>query len=380
MIINNVQRPEARPRGNVPPPPLIFAGPDITPIPDASNSVKVKLYHDPNNLEAGKYETHAFFFKPGLDTPEQWCDWILQLHRIARGQALAGGPPRYRLARDLLKDQYLRDFNAIAQQLGPETIMNLLHCLHRMSAIIFPAQPKHRMCHHLRTMLRKPRSMTTRAMYGRIKDIEAKMEAAGFPLELTEDNEVEIIIGASPTSFVIRMYQQNFDPAANSVQELIELFERFEEAESIATYALPTRRTPPGRRSLSPRGRRGRNEQPGRYRPRGQNYQRGRPNNFDHYVNEPYPQNAANRAPPNFNRYNRYQPNRTTMRRTSATTFNSSGRGGNPRFGNRNGGRGNGNWQRQHNDRNNRFHQNRQQEANEMARARSASASSEDTL
>lgn len=66
MVINNVQRPEARPRGNVPPPPLIFAGPDITPIPDASNSVKVKLYHDPKNLEAGKYETHAFFFKPGL--------------------------------------------------------------------------------------------------------------------------------------------------------------------------------------------------------------------------------------------------------------------------------------------------------------------------
>ena len=77
--------------------------------------------------------------KPGLDTPEQWCDWMLQLHCIARGQALAGGPPRHRLARDLLKDQYLRDFNAIAQQLGPELIMNLLHCLHWMSAIIFPA-------------------------------------------------------------------------------------------------------------------------------------------------------------------------------------------------------------------------------------------------
>ena len=26
VMINNVQRPEARPRGNVPPPPLIFAG------------------------------------------------------------------------------------------------------------------------------------------------------------------------------------------------------------------------------------------------------------------------------------------------------------------------------------------------------------------
>ena len=89
--------------------------------------------------------------------------------------------------------------------------------------------------------------MTTRAMYGRIKDIEAKMEAAGFPLELTEDNEVEIIIGASPTSFVIRMHQQNFDPAANSVQELIELFERFEEAESIATYALPAIRLVEGK-------------------------------------------------------------------------------------------------------------------------------------
>ena len=364
----------------MPPPPLVFAGPDITPAPDASNSVKVKLYHDPNNLEAGKYETHAFFFKPGLDAPEQWCDWILQLHRIARGQALTGGPPRYRLARDLLKDQYLRDFNAIAQQMGPETIVNLLHCLHRMSSIIFPAQPKHRMCHHLRTMLRKPRSMTTRAMYGRIKDIEAKMEAAGFPLELTDDNEVEIIIGASPTSFVIRMYQQNFDPAANSVHDLIELFERFEEAESIATYALPAGRSPIGRRSVSPRGRRGRNERPGRQGRGGQNYQRGRPN-FDRYRNEPYPHNnIANRAPPNFNRYNRYQPDRMQMRRTSATSFNRPRRGDNFRFGNRNGGRGNGNWQRQRDDRNNRFNQNRQQEANEMARARATSADSEDTL
>ena len=380
-VINNGQRPEARPRGNVPPPPLIFSSGDIPPVPDPTNSVKVKLYHDPNQVDSGKYETHAFYFKSGQDTPEHWCDWILQLHRISRGQALNGGPPRYRLARDLLRDQYLRDFNAIAQQQGPETIANLLHTLHRMSTIIFPAQAKHRMCHHLRTALRKPRSMTTRAMYGRIKDIENKMSAAGIPLDLTEENEIEIIIGASPTSFVIRMYQQNFDPATHSVTELIELFERFEEAESIASYSLPARRTPAGRRSLSPRRRNGQNDRPGRYGQGTNNYQRGRPNNFDRYRNEPYPQNAAaNHAPPNFNRYNRFQPNRRPMRRTSATSSNWQGRGGGRRFDNRNGGRGNGNWQRQREERNNRFAQNRVQEANAMTRNRQDSVGSEDTL
>ena len=37
--------------------------------------------------KAGKHETHAFFFKPGLDAPEQWCDWmLLQLHRTNQVQ------------------------------------------------------------------------------------------------------------------------------------------------------------------------------------------------------------------------------------------------------------------------------------------------------
>ena len=199
--------------------------------PDSDEGIKLKLRSEPGNPASSEYSFFMRFLRAHESDPEYFCDWLIDLKKVIAGQNIAGGPARYRLVRDLIQGRHLFDFNAFAAVLGAETIPHFEACIRRLGRQIFPKQARTRQIFAIRNCV-KPEGTTIRDFFGRLKDIEAKMEEVD-PLHLEEDDWKDILVRAMPEHYVRRMFDHGFDPEDHNLLETMNMFERFETADNL---------------------------------------------------------------------------------------------------------------------------------------------------
>ena len=352
-------------RASLPPPPIPLSYRSGGRSGKRSGGIKLKLQTEPNNPANTSQYTFFMRFLTPLDTdPETYCDWVIDLKKVITGQNIAGGPARYRLARDLLFGRHLFDFNSYAQELGAETIPHFEQCIRRLGLQIFPKQSKTRQIFSMRNAV-KPDRLTIRDFFGRLKDIEVKMEEIE-PLGLNEDDWKDILVRAMPSDYISRMFEGGFDPENHTLLETLNRLERYETADLVGGQKSKTRTTPRERQSRRPRIR----TEIFKRKLRRNFERRQRFNNRPSFPNRPF----QNRFSPHQNTYNglasRRHFNPAANRRLGNN--NRHGGGGNNNFRrnvrfNRNGnGHGNGNGSNRSNGSGNRRWVRREHEANQI--------------
>lgn len=292
-------------RASLPPPPIPLSYRSSGRSKRGSAGIKLKLQSEPNNpANASQYGFFMKFLTP-LDTdPETYCNWVIDLKKVITGQNIAGGPARYRLARDLLQGRHLFDFNAYAQELGAETIPHFEECIRRLGLQIFPKQSKTRQIFAMRNAV-KPERVSIRDFFGRFKDIEAKMQEVE-PLGLNEDDWKDILVRAMPEDYISRMFEGGFDPENHTLLETLNRLERYETADLVGNGRSRVRASPKRRPAPRPTSRK---ERFGRDKRR--TFKRNR-----HFNNRSFNNRSFN------NRSSNYQQNRNRF--ASRRQFNPS--------------------------------------------------------
>ena len=261
----------------------------------------MKLRSEPGNPASSEYTFFMRFLRAHESDPEYFCDWLIDLKKVVAGQNIAGGPARYRLVRDLVQGRHLFDFNSFADELGAETIPHFEECIRRLGLQIFPKQAKTRQIFAIRNCV-KPERSTIRDFFGRLKDIESKMEEVE-PLGLTENDWKDILVRAMPDHYVRRMFDHGFDPDDHDLLATINMFERFETADNLLRRPVRSPGVAGNRRRQPPNPNRRNNHRQGRRRPfrRQQNF----------VSRHPFPNNRfPRRNSPHQNSHNGFHPNR----------------------------------------------------------------------
>ena len=143
-------------------------------------------------------------------------------------------------------DQPTRDADMLAVVLGPYEGLDWAAGLEALCAYMAPYKVLSRVKLQLRRHTRKPADMTIREFYNHFCRINLTELAMLPPLHnatqcLEEDEVIDIIIYAMPSSWVQEMERQGHDPTINPIIDTIDFAERIEAAESPDQHKSPSK-------------------------------------------------------------------------------------------------------------------------------------------
>ena len=180
-----------------------------------------------------------------LDNPDN----ILQLlrHRKAMEEAFLGnnittGPTQFSFVRQFLTGESLRVFNEGATTAGTETTGNLVLALNHLVTFNCPREVLSKQTDYLKTMLAKPREMTTRQYVGYYNNLNAicGQLPPGFNAtqKLTERELIINIAHKAPKNHKKMLIQQGYNPENGSMADLIDYCERAETTDHVLHGAI----------------------------------------------------------------------------------------------------------------------------------------------
>ena len=215
------------------PPPIPLMVPEETK-KEKGEFLKLDLRSDPTNEDSETYSFSIKFFNFG--TAEEWLKWTRDFNKIVRGQGLTTGVARFAMARNILLGEALRVFESKASTQATESVANFTECLNAVTAHHLPQKALIRQKRYLRRDVKKPREMNIRQFTARINEINEYL--AFFPpfeadSKMPEDEILDILETAIPSSWQTQMMLQGFDFMEHDLNEFIEFCERLETAERI---------------------------------------------------------------------------------------------------------------------------------------------------
>ena len=196
--------------------------------------VKHKCYATPGDVDTPMYELQLPYF--GSGTPEDWLVFRDLLIKVLTGQNITDGPGRYEFTERTLIGDALAAFRLKSLETGPRTVANFNIVLEGLTAHIFPVHAYREQKRYLRRFLKKPKDWTAREFVTRVQEINNHLSL--FPTEndtdavpLPEDELVEALYHAMPSSWRSNMVLQGFNYVQHTVMDLVHNCERFEQVE-----------------------------------------------------------------------------------------------------------------------------------------------------
>lgn len=199
--------------------------------------VSMKLRNNPGNADSPGYDIHVKYFKEG--SCEEFLTFETDLLRVFAGQAATTGPLRFATARRLLEGAALTTFNLALPAGATETLTTFDACLEAVRASVFPYQAASNQRRYLRRVLRKKADVTIKQFVDRV--LELNNYLARFPPSvvggpapdiLSDEDVMELLEFGVPNSWRNQMTMQGFIPKVHTVQEFIEVCQRYEQVES----------------------------------------------------------------------------------------------------------------------------------------------------
>ena len=141
---------------------------------EEAKTMKFKLWSDPSTAASQTYEMTAQVFTKV--TPGEWLEQRKDITQVLIGQNITSGPNQFAMARRLLADKALNNFETSvntrkAEGVFNETSKNLKIVLADISIEIFPERAIQLQRRALRRNLRKPADMTTATYYHQLKQL-----------------------------------------------------------------------------------------------------------------------------------------------------------------------------------------------------------------
>lgn len=192
-----------------------------------------KLRSNPAEADSTTYELTVPFFKDG--TPEEVLDFVRDVRRVIQGQNITTGPAKYAVMRRLLKADALAAFNSAATEAGNETVANFDVATNGLIKHVFPKRALTTQKRCMRRFMRKPAEWSMRKFMARIVEINGKLKEfppfGGDAQALPNDEILDLGEYATPNTWQREMIRQDYDPMANSVNDLVNFCERMERTE-----------------------------------------------------------------------------------------------------------------------------------------------------
>lgn len=184
-------------------------------------------YH-PADPESQTYRVYVPPF--GTGSPEQWLTHLSKIELISDGNHLTTGPQKYQLARALLKDDALREFNAKATELGNETVPHFNECLQAITKHVFPEKALQKQRRHLRDV-RLNRNTTVADFWARWSQMIDYLKR--FPpfeegQEFSDEELVETVYDNLPKRMKVDIERSDFDIDEATPMELRAKMEKLE--------------------------------------------------------------------------------------------------------------------------------------------------------
>ena len=197
----------------------------------------MKLRNNPGDPDSPGYDIHVKYFKEG--SCEEFLLFETDLRRVFAGQAATTGPLKFATARRLLEGAALTTFNLALPAGATETIPTFEACLEAVRASVFPYQAASNQRRFLRRVLRKKADVTIKQFVDRV--LELNNYLARFPPTivggpapdiLSDEDVMELLEFGVPNSWRNQMTMQGFIPKQHTVQEFVEVCQRYEQVES----------------------------------------------------------------------------------------------------------------------------------------------------
>lgn len=223
------------------PPPIPYER--YTPPTDLNKSdiVTFKLRTVPNQANSQTFEIEVEIFRSG--TVEQFLYWWQNLNHVLTGQSAQVAAQRHAMARRVLDGDALAALNNAATAHGDETNPHFLLTIHDLATHVFPNPTRalRNQKRYMRRYLRKKRDVKARSFVARVQEMNGRL--AWFPPMfnigqcMAEDEILDILEHAIPSSWQNAMTLQGFNPQDHTVDEFVEFCERLEFTEDVYEQA-----------------------------------------------------------------------------------------------------------------------------------------------
>ena len=225
------------------PPPIPLERP-VTKELEKDDYVSLKLKTVPRSSTSAEYSLNVPYFRSG--TPEEWLKFLTNMERVFIGQNLSTGPHKFSMARRLLIGESLSHFEKKAESFVEvveqvenchKSIENFEKCLQAVTMTVFPQKALMTQKRYMRRIMRKPRAMKTRDYCARYAEINKYLEEfppfKGKQQAIPQDEILEHLEFAIPSSWQKQMVLQGFNTLERSVEDFIEFCERLEFSKQI---------------------------------------------------------------------------------------------------------------------------------------------------
>jgi len=200
--------------------------------------VEYQLKVNPTEENSETYKETVLKF--GTGTPEELLTLLKQVKKIFTGLSLTTGPNQYALMRTILVGDALRVFEEKARGQQTETVNGLKACLEALKEQVFPMNALYKQLTYFRA-IKKPRNMSMRKFYSRMLELNEFIPEFPNASENDKNDETRlkmIVESAIPKEWNRKLYEQNFYPTRESIEDFIAKLEAFEDVES-ETYEIP---------------------------------------------------------------------------------------------------------------------------------------------
>jgi hypothetical protein len=209
-------------------PPIPFERAEVEELKKGTYA-PMKRRNNPGNANSPGYDIHIKYFKEGS------CEEFLTFETD-----LMTGPLRFATARRLLEGAALTTFNLALPPGATKTLPLFDACLEAVRASVFPYQAASNQRRYLRRVLHKKADTTVKQFVDRV--LELNNYLARFPPSvvggpapgiLSDKDVMELLEFGVPNSWRNQMtIQEGFIPKIHTVQEFIEVCQRYEQVKS----------------------------------------------------------------------------------------------------------------------------------------------------
>ena len=224
------------------PPPIKFERVEPKKAPK-SDLVTFPLRAEPANPDSQTFEVTIAKFRFG--NPENWINTNKVIRRIVTGTHATTAPQKFRIYRQVLDGDAAAVFNNRATELGAETNPNLAACVAALTRHVFPRRSLTFQKRYMRRYMRKPRDVNAREYVARVTELNNMLAEfphrhdddalAGEEQCLPEDEILDILEYGVPNTWQKGFVHQGFNPLEHTLNEFVEMCERFEYTEAHET-------------------------------------------------------------------------------------------------------------------------------------------------
>lgn len=204
------------------------------------NYMSIRLRTNPAEEKSPTYDITVPYFTTG--TCEELLHFLNKVQDVIKGQDLKDGPQKFAFMRQVLRGDAMSQWNIEATG-KPEDNVVYDQCVKSLVSHVFPVRALVTQKRYMRHFVRKPLNENFRTYKNRLMDMNN--ELALFPpnfnitQKFDDDDLLDVLQYGIPNSWQKLLVRDDFDPYTGTLQDLVNLCEKFEFCESIGEQAKP---------------------------------------------------------------------------------------------------------------------------------------------